>query len=472
MIELDSILATAENDTLEFKTTFNQDVIQTAAAFANTRGGRIVIGLSDTGQLTGAEFPQELLRDCVNRISNSTQPAVIPDAEIHHHPEGQLLVLSVPEYPLKPVSVRGRCFKRSGSVTRQMTAPEITEVHLQSTGQSPDARLVEGKTVDDLDLTLVKQYMNRAVNSGRRSFSVNDDPLETLMKLELIRSRHEVSLAALLLFGESPQSPFSQAVIRSGRIRGQADIVDDLTIYGPLPAQVEGAMAFLRKHMRVEYVIGDSLERNENWDYPLAALREGLMNAVCHRDYSDLAEIQIKIFDDALQVWSPGFLPFGVTVEELLLPTHASKPRNRLITQIFYDMGMIERYGSGTGRVLEACRNAGLPEPVFGNFSGGFRILLHSGETGTLEVPRKYAASTPQVTPQVKRLLQSCKDEMNREDLMHGLSLKDRKNFSNRYLSPALNDGLVEMTEPDAPNSPTQKYRLTEKGKAVLADGQ
>ncbi len=129
-------------------------------------------------------------------------------------------------------------------------------------------------------------------------------------------------------------------------------------------------------------MIADKLERNEIRDYPVAALREVLMNAVCHRDYGDLADIKIKIFDDALQIWSPGFLPFGITVEELHQPTHSSKPKNRLIGQAFYYMGMIERYGSGIGRVISSCAEAGLSDPEFGNYSGGFRVLFKAQVVG------------------------------------------------------------------------------------------
>lgn len=113
-------------------------------------------------------------------------------------------------------------------------------------------------------------------------------------------------------------------------------------------------------------------------------------------DYGDLADIQIKFFDDALQIWSPGFLPFGVTIEELHEPTHSSKPRNRLITQTFYDMGMIEQYGRGTGQILNDCKAAGLPEPSFDNFSGGFRVLFKRNNTSTPH-------DTPHVTPHVKK---------------------------------------------------------------------
>mgnify|MGYP006292643507 CR=1 FL=1 len=105
MKDLESILAEGEGENLEFKLSFNQEVIKTAAAFANTRGGRVVIGLSDSGEAIRASFAREVLRDFVNRISNSTQPSVIPDVEKVVLPGGEVVVISVQEYPLKPVSV-------------------------------------------------------------------------------------------------------------------------------------------------------------------------------------------------------------------------------------------------------------------------------------------------------------------------------------------------------------------------------
>jgi ATP-dependent DNA helicase RecG len=478
--ELKKIITGGESETLEFKPSFNQDVIETASAFANTHGGRIVIGISNAGEVLGASFSaEEVLRDYVNRISNATEPTVIPEAERVLFPEGEVIVLGVQEYPLKPISVRGRCFKRSGSTTRQMMPSEVSEVHLQCTGQSPDALFVDGKSAGDLDLDLVRRYMIRAVNSGRRSFSVNDDPLDILRKLELVDAEDRVTRAAQLLFGKNPQSPLSQAVIHAGKLRDNVDIVDDRIIRGSLMDQVEEALDFIKKHMQVEYVIGGKLERDEIWDYPLEALREGLMNAICHRDYGDLADIQIKIFEDRLQIWSPGFLPFGMTTGELLDPNHSSKPRNRLIAQIFYDMGMIKQYGSGIGRVVDACKDLGLPAPEFDNFSGGFRILFRpkSSNTGSglgsgLESGLESGQVTGQVTGQVGKMLPLCMETRSRKELMEALGLAGRDNFERLYLRPALERGLVAMTIPEKPNSRLQKYRLTEAGRALLANGE
>ena len=175
-MKLEEILDAGESETLEFKEKFNTDVIETAVAFANTRGGFIVIGVNDGGLPTNQSFGDEILRDYVNRIANTTEPVVIPNAERKKLGDAEIIMLQISEVPLKPVSTRGRCFRRAGSTTRTMTPSEIALMHHASTGQSMDALIVDGKTKDDLDLDAVRRYMQKATCTGRRSFTEHDDP--------------------------------------------------------------------------------------------------------------------------------------------------------------------------------------------------------------------------------------------------------------------------------------------------------
>jgi len=215
-----------ESETIEFKESFGSEAIETAVAFANTRGGTIFIGVNNAGHSSGRKFRNEALRDFVNRIATATEPAVIPSAQIHHLTQGDVLAIQVSEMPLKPVATKGRCFKRSGSTNRVMSASEITEMHVISTGQSMDSLLVPRKTRDDLDLVAVKTYMRKASAQGRRNFAEGDDPWQVLQKLELVKSETEITRAAILLFGKAPQSPLTQAVVHAGRVRQLTHIMD------------------------------------------------------------------------------------------------------------------------------------------------------------------------------------------------------------------------------------------------------
>ena len=169
MPEYQSILQQPESETLQFKERFNADVIERAVTFANTRGGRIIIGFSDDGTPTGVNFRKEVLRDYVNQIATATEPLIMPAAEEITDTKGQIIALFVTEFPLKPVSTRGRCYRRSGSTTRQMTPSKIAELHMHSTGQSMDAVIVRDKTQDDLKINDEREKNEHHVRHNKPS---------------------------------------------------------------------------------------------------------------------------------------------------------------------------------------------------------------------------------------------------------------------------------------------------------------
>lgn len=366
----------SENETLEYKRSFNTDVIETAVAFANTSGGEIWLGVDNQGEPLGTNFSSEALRDVVNRIANATEPSLTAHAELRNHHSKQILVLQIPENPIKPVSTRGRCFKRAGSVNRQMSPAEIAETHLSTTGTSMDAQPLPGITVEDLDTRVLEDYVRISKEQGRRRFADNLTPGQILTKLDLIDSSGAVTRAAALLFSNPLPSRFSHAKIHAGVFRQQTQIANDLLIEGSLTQQLEQAFSFFRMNLPVRYEITGNPKREEVWQYPLVALREAVINAVCHRDYNDTSDIQIKVHEDTLSIWSPGGLPHGLTLEDLQDPNHPSRPRNPLISQIFYDMGYIERYGSGIARMTDACHAAGLDVPNFELIGSGLRLIF------------------------------------------------------------------------------------------------
>lgn len=145
-------------------------------------------------------------------------------------------------------------------------------------------------------------------------------------------------------------------------------------IEGTIMEQVDEAVEFIRKNINVRFVMTGKPEREQIWDYPLEALREAVINAVCHRDYTIPSNTEVRIYDDKLIVWSPGGLPFGITIEDLYKP-HSSVLRNKGIGGVFYDIGWIEQWGSGIDKMRRACMKAGLPEPHFEEHQG-FRVIF------------------------------------------------------------------------------------------------
>jgi len=370
-IDVNSLVRKGETETVELKENFDKEAIQTAGSLANTAGGYIIIGVRKNGTIKGTRTTEETLKDWANQISNTSEPTLIPDIEAMQIGKKTVVVITIKEYPLKPVAIKGRCYRRVGPSNRKMTPTEIADMSYQTRGASWDAMPHPEATMDDVDMERFGEYLSRAVETGRRDF--RDDADKILEKLDLGKDERP-KWGTIIAFGKRPPM---QAKVKCGKIRGTSTIVDDYVVDAPLLDQVDGVMGYMKRVFQLSYVITGKARRDEIWEYPLEAVREVVTNAICHRDYSHPAEIQIKIFDDRLVVWNPGPLPFEMTVEKLMDPAHRSIPRNRLIAMLFYDVGLIERYGSGIQRVLVECERLGFPVPEFSNDTGGFQVIFH-----------------------------------------------------------------------------------------------
>ncbi|MDZ7268269.1 MAG: putative DNA binding domain-containing protein [candidate division KSB1 bacterium] len=338
----------------------DEEFLATLCAMANAQGGTIVLDIraaSGEGAAANPVEPEAMLA----RISAALQPAVIPEIEIPEHETGGIAVVRVPEAPLKPVAVNGKCFQRAGARNLLLSAAEIARLHLQSVNRSWDAMPCESAQFADLDPDKIQRFL-QIRSEQRRPVSDAATPLaEQLEQLGLLQ-RGRPTMAAVLLFGRNPQAHLAQARIKAGRFKGETVIVDEQEITGTLFEQIEQAFAFIQKHLTVRLVISGQLQREDVWDYPLPALREGLINAICHRDYTAVMATQIRIYDDQLLIWNPGSLPPNLQIEDLRR-RHQSVLRNKLIGAAFYDAGLVEKWGSGTNRIIEECRKLGLPEP-------------------------------------------------------------------------------------------------------------
>jgi ATP-dependent DNA helicase RecG len=371
--DLRKLIKCSETETVEFKTSFDKEVLETSVAFANTKGGIILAGVSDKGEIKGIQIGKETLKDWTNQISQSTEPRIIPEIEIDQIDGKNVAVIRIKEFPIKPVSTKGRCFRRVKNSNRIMQPHEIAEMHFQSTGMSWDKLSVTNVSRDDIDIEKIKKYIESTKDAGRRKISSTEKPLQVLEKLELIKDG-KPTWATILLFHNHPQHFLSQAVIHCGKFKEGTVVIDDRMIGGTIIEQIEEAMDFIRKNINVEFAMTGKPARKEIWDYPLEALREAVINAVCHRDYTVPSNTEVRIYDDELIVSNPGGLPLGLTVEDLLKP-HPSVLRNRGIGGIFYDMGLIEQWGSGIEKMRKACEKAGIPEPKFEEHQG-FRVIF------------------------------------------------------------------------------------------------
>lgn len=204
---------------------------------------------------------------------------------------------------------------------------------------------------------------------------------------------------------------------------------------------------------------------------PVEVVREAIVNAVAHRDYAGSGKVEVRLFSDRLEVFNPGSLPPALTLEQLRQP-HRSAPANPLLAEPLYLTTYRLSRGTGTADMIARCRKAGLPEPEF-KLEDGFLVILRYGPVGgegAGEAAGEAAPPAAPVDPQVSALVRLLgkAGPLGNADILDRLGLKDRVNLHKRYLSPALEAGLIEQTIPDKPNSRSQRYRLTAKGKALL----
>lgn len=371
--ELKALIAEGESETLEFKPKFDIEATKSLGAMANARGGYVLVGVLDDGTVKGTSVGKETLKTWGNDVSNASEPTLIPEISLIETGEKKVVVLFVKEFPIKPLAIKGRCYRRVGPSNRQMTPAEITELHMHSMGTTWDTVVSPGKALNDIDLERVKQYRDLAIKVGRRHFEGDEDPSTLLEKLDLVKDG-ALTWASIIAFGKKPPM---QAKVKCGKIRGTSTIVDDFVVDAPLLEQVKEVMNYMRRVFQLGYEFTGQPRHTEVWEYPMEAVKEAVTNAICHRDYTSSAEIQIKIFDDELVIWNPGPLPIGMTIEKLMDPKHNSVPRNRLLAMLFYDIELIERYGSGIKRILDNCKLLNFPEPEFNEYQNGFQVIFH-----------------------------------------------------------------------------------------------
>lgn len=378
-MDLSDLLRRPESKTLEFKRDLSSPdgVLKTIVAFANTAGGLILVGVEDDARhVRGLLDPRDAEERIANLVSDSIAPRVLPEIEVL--PWRRTHVLAIQVHPsasrphhLKRDGAEAGTYVRVGSTNRRADAEMIQELQRTARGESFDEQPMLDLNSEAIDFRVASESFASVRVLRRRD-------LETLRLVTTYQGNVKPTVGGVLLFGTDAarERHFPDAWIQTGRFAGtnKTRIVDSAEFRTPLVQAIEAAVAFVEKHSLRHADIG-RLRRTDRWSIPPLAVREALVNAVAHADYAQRgAPIRVSIFDDRLEVESPGLLPFGLTVEDL--PHGVSKLRNRVIGRVLNAMGLIEQWGSGVQRMISACREAGLPDPVFEEVATRFRVTL------------------------------------------------------------------------------------------------
>jgi len=370
-----NIIGKGESQTVEFKASFQKEVIETVVAFANAKGGKIFIGVADNAELLGIAVYQESVQNWINQIKLSTSPSIIPNITLEKIEDKTIVIIDVKEYPIKPISYKNRYFLRSANSNHLMSMEEIADEYLKTKNSSWDYYVDTTQSFNDISLEKIDRFVKRIEKNFAKSF--DDNPMQILQKYGLIRD-DKITFGAYLLFVKD----FCLiSGVQAGRFKTPTDIIDSISLNTDILTEIDELMIFVRKHLMVEYIITGNPEREERYDYPLDAIREIVLNMIVHRDYRDSSDSVIKVFDDRIEFFNPGDLYDGLTVEQLLTNNYESKTRNKLIALMFKECGIIEKYGSGIGRIKKLCTQHDIIEPKFEEIQKGFRVTLYKEKT-------------------------------------------------------------------------------------------
>jgi predicted HTH transcriptional regulator len=346
-------------------------------------------------------------------------------------------------------------------------------------------RSAEGISFDELPMPQLSMD-DLAIEAIKRAFvgirEIDEQALLTLRLLVREQSRIVPTKGGILLFGQDRLAQFPDCWAQCGRFIGadKARIFDHIELEEPLPVLVDSIMLFLKKHA-MRGADFSEIRRRDVWNIPLEALREAVINALVHADWSQRGgPVRVAFFDDRIEIENPGILPPGLTMDDMR--QGVSKIRNLVIARVFRELKLIEQWGSGVPRIFRETAAAGFPEPYLVELGLRVRFIFpltekiiiaedaHPAPSAQVaeQVLHKYRTSTAQVTAQVVKF---CKEPRSAREIMEMLGLNHWKTFQNNYLNPILEAGFIERTIPDKPTSRLQKYRLTEKGKQTLKDG-
>ena len=381
-MDLKKIISQGESETVEFKKSASEskEIIKTISAFANTKGGRIFIGISNSGKVISVEIGKDTIERLVNQITQNTDPKIHPHITTDKINDKQVIIVKVKESSDHLVLAFGRPYKRVGKSTLRMSKDEYERLILEKHKDKLyfDSQICKEATLADIDKEKIRWFLKKAKAERNLDIDYTASPPEALKRLNLLIDNKPTN-TAILMFGKNPQRFFIQSEIRCARFKGIKAVkpfIDMKVINGSIYEQIDQAEKFILFNIKkAAWIEPGKIERQEKWEYPPDAIREAIINAIAHRDYNSPANVHISIFDDRIEIWNPGKLPPPLTPKNLK-EEHKSIPVNPSLANLLFLIKYIERWGTGTNDIIKWCREEDLPEPIFKEVTGGFAVVL------------------------------------------------------------------------------------------------
>ena len=271
-----------EKQNIEWKSRWKDEYLEWICGFANAQGGRIYIGCDDNGNIRGLDNPHKLLEDIPNKIRNAMN--IVVDVNLLENNEKEYIEIVVPPYPVA-ISCKGVYYYRSGSTMQTLSGPELESFILRKRGASWDNMPLPGFTIDDIDDELIKKFKDLAVRKGRIDKSVLSESKADLMeKLRLTNAGYYTN-AAMLLFSKNPDKWQLGAYTKIGFFETDVDLRYQDEIHGSILEQIDKIIEVLHLKYMKAIISYEGIQRIERYFVPDDALREALLNALCHKQY-------------------------------------------------------------------------------------------------------------------------------------------------------------------------------------------
>jgi len=380
-----------EQQNIEYKQSWHDDYLKWVCGFANAYGGVIFIGKNDNGDVVGLDNSKILMEDIPNKIKNSM--GIL--AEVNLHQESGKYFIEIITHPYSvPISLRGRYYFRSGSTKQELTGASLNEFLLKKSGKTWDDVIEPRGNFDDIDEKAVSLFLRASENAGR----LPENGLLTIQELfEKLRltENNQLKRSAFILFGKDPGKFYPNTFVKIGRFgKDDAELKYQEIEEGNLIILLQAVLKQLNNKFLTKPIDFEGMHRIEKGEYPVAAIREMLLNALVHRNYMG-APIQIRIYDNKISIWNEGSLPEGLTLDALKR-SHSSRPRNPIIADVCFKGGYIDAWGRGTIKIIDSCKQANLTEPEIKELDGGLLITI-SKEKLTLDFLIKLGLNDRQV---------------------------------------------------------------------------
>lgn len=360
-----------ESQNIEFKSDWKDEHLKAISAFANCMGGKLFIGLNDSGKPVSLKNIKKLLEDIPNIIRNRL--GIIPVVELKRKGDAEIIGINIDPSSV-PISYNGKFYLRSGSTIQELRGKELADFLMKKTGTAWDDVIEERGNWASIDNVTIEDFKRFAVD--RIPAITRETDSNTILKKLNLTTNDRLKRAAVLLFSDDPQKLYSHAVVKIGRFLTDTEIQTTDVVKGNLFRQLENTLEILRSKYLQSNIKFEGIHRRDILEYPYEALREAIINALIHRDYREFSQIQIRVCSDNLIIMNEGRLPPEVPVEKLKT-NHLSKPRNKLLAETFYHAGFIEAWGRGTLKIVEKCAEQGLPEPDFVEENGVMAVTFY-----------------------------------------------------------------------------------------------